>query len=312
MIDELVRVRGIGPTAAERLMNAGIKSIEEIANSKPEELAWIKGIGMLSSKKIIENALELINLEKGIQKVLNSIKDSIEYIKKQGFICEFSPMDASRTEPGYIYQILEAVMAKRDKKEGDPWTGPVQKGSRVPGHPGYTAEGIPIHPGRCAGEVAKFIEQEAADWTIIADGGEASGWIGGALTAHRPGQLHLGSSGANGTIGQGPCLETHVSQGRGRGCFHFGRHHSMVSFRYGLEPESSVFAAAAQRQMHLRSRQHHRYLQGQRNPRRAYVHQRRCSGSPSHPGNLRRGAPLLSTADRRGGQRGRIFSDHRV
>ncbi|MFW9822630.1 MAG: DUF4332 domain-containing protein [Promethearchaeota archaeon] len=76
MIDELVRVRGIGPTAAERLINAGIKSIDEIANSKPKELAWIKGIGMLSAQKIIENALELIKLEKGIQNVLNSIKDN--------------------------------------------------------------------------------------------------------------------------------------------------------------------------------------------------------------------------------------------
>jgi len=103
-------------------------------------------------------------------------------------------------------QILEAVKTRREKNDGDPWTGPVKKGSRVPSHPGYTAAGVPIHPGRCAGEVAKFIEQEARDWTIVADGGEASGWIGGALTAHRPGQLHLGSSGANGTIGQGPCL----------------------------------------------------------------------------------------------------------
>ena len=76
MIDELTRVRGIGPTAAERLIDAGIKSIEEIANSKPEELAWIKGIGMFSANKIIENELELINLEKGIQKVLNSIKEN--------------------------------------------------------------------------------------------------------------------------------------------------------------------------------------------------------------------------------------------
>jgi Holliday junction resolvasome RuvABC DNA-binding subunit len=76
MIEELIRVRGIGPTAAERLIDAGIKSIEEIANSKPEELAWIKGIGMLSANRIIENALELINLEKGIQNVLNSIKEN--------------------------------------------------------------------------------------------------------------------------------------------------------------------------------------------------------------------------------------------
>ncbi len=76
MIEELVRVRGIGPTAAERLINAGIKSIDEIAKSKPKELAWIKGIGMISANKIIENALELIKLEKGIQNVLNSIKDN--------------------------------------------------------------------------------------------------------------------------------------------------------------------------------------------------------------------------------------------
>lgn len=74
MLEELIRVRGIGPTAAERLLSAGIKSIEHIANSKSEELAWIKGIGMISAKKIIENAHELINLEKGIQQVLNSIK----------------------------------------------------------------------------------------------------------------------------------------------------------------------------------------------------------------------------------------------
>ncbi len=76
MIEELIRVRGIGPTAAERLMNAGVKSIEEIAQSKAEELAWIKGIGMISAKNIIQNAKELLNLEKGIQKVLNSIKEN--------------------------------------------------------------------------------------------------------------------------------------------------------------------------------------------------------------------------------------------
>ena len=76
MVEELIRVRGIGPTAADRLINAGIKSIEEIAKSKPEELAWIKGIGMISANKIIQNANELISLEKGIQKVLNSIKEN--------------------------------------------------------------------------------------------------------------------------------------------------------------------------------------------------------------------------------------------
>jgi len=76
MIEELIRVRGIGPTAAERLMNAGVKSVEEIAHSKPEQLAWIKGIGMVSANSIIQNANELLNLERGIQNVLNSIKEN--------------------------------------------------------------------------------------------------------------------------------------------------------------------------------------------------------------------------------------------
>lgn len=76
MIEELIRVRGIGPTAAERLINAGVKTIEEIAKSKPEELAWIKGIGIISASKIIENANKLLSLEKDLQKVLNSIKEN--------------------------------------------------------------------------------------------------------------------------------------------------------------------------------------------------------------------------------------------
>ncbi len=74
MTEELVRVRGIGPIAADRLLQSGVRSIEEIANSKPEQLAWIKGIGIISANKIIENANELLKLEKGIENVLNSIK----------------------------------------------------------------------------------------------------------------------------------------------------------------------------------------------------------------------------------------------
>jgi acetolactate synthase-1/2/3 large subunit len=52
--------------------------------------------------------------------------------------------------------------------------------------------------------VAKFLAEEGRDWNVITDGGEASVWIGGATRASRPGQIH--GSGANGTIGTGPCL----------------------------------------------------------------------------------------------------------
>ena len=73
---ELERVRGIGPAASENLYKAGIKTIDDVASAKPEELAWIKGIGIISAKKIIANANELINLEKNIQLVLESIKEN--------------------------------------------------------------------------------------------------------------------------------------------------------------------------------------------------------------------------------------------
>ena len=85
MYEELVRVRGIGPIAADRLHQAGIRTIEEIASSKTEELAWIKGIGKISADKIIENAKEILKLEKGIENVLNSIKKNfIESCPKCG------------------------------------------------------------------------------------------------------------------------------------------------------------------------------------------------------------------------------------
>ncbi|MHA1796865.1 MAG: helix-hairpin-helix domain-containing protein [Candidatus Helarchaeota archaeon] len=76
MTEELERVRGIGPVAALNLIKAGVRTIEDVANSKPEELAWIKGIGINSAKKIIKNAKELLRLEKNIQIVLESIKES--------------------------------------------------------------------------------------------------------------------------------------------------------------------------------------------------------------------------------------------
>jgi acetolactate synthase-1/2/3 large subunit len=104
-------------------------------------------------------------------------------------------------------QLLEAVQKIRSKQEDASWLGgamEIQKKSREYFTNAFSAEEIPIHPGRCAAEVAAFVANEGRDWTVICDGGEASVWIGGATTAYRPGQL-LGT-GANGTIGTGPAL----------------------------------------------------------------------------------------------------------
>lgn len=101
-------------------------------------------------------------------------------------------------------QLLEAVRSKRKKPAEVSWIGKDVKTGRWLMPQAYMAEGTPIHPGRCAGEVAKFLEENARDWTVVCDGGEAGVWMGIALMAQRPGQLQY--SGANGTIGTGPAL----------------------------------------------------------------------------------------------------------
>ncbi|MFX0188643.1 MAG: helix-hairpin-helix domain-containing protein [Candidatus Hodarchaeota archaeon] len=74
MSEELVRIWGIGAVAASRLFKAGISTIEQVANAKPAELAFVKGIGMTSAEKIIANAKHLMTLERGLTIVLNHIK----------------------------------------------------------------------------------------------------------------------------------------------------------------------------------------------------------------------------------------------
>lgn len=101
-------------------------------------------------------------------------------------------------------QLLEAVKIKRDTPVKTPWIGQPKKNVMMSLIEGYKAEGIPVHPARCAGEVATFLEKEGRDWDLICDGGEAAVWMGLASTAHRPGQIH--ATGPNGTIGTGPAL----------------------------------------------------------------------------------------------------------
>ena len=78
MSDELERVRGIGPAAAEKLVKAGVHTIDQLAEARPEELAFVKGIGIVSAKKIIENSKEILNLERKMEKVLEEIKNNFE------------------------------------------------------------------------------------------------------------------------------------------------------------------------------------------------------------------------------------------
>lgn len=99
-------------------------------------------------------------------------------------------------------QLLEAIQRKCAPKTGDPWTGAVRRGGTATLPEAYHVGKIPVHPARCASEVAKFLEEDAQDWNLVIDGGEASVWMTGASVATRPGQIH--ATGPNGTIGTGP------------------------------------------------------------------------------------------------------------
>jgi acetolactate synthase-1/2/3 large subunit len=99
-------------------------------------------------------------------------------------------------------QLLAAVKGRRAEPAKASWLGGLLK-ARPAGLPDeYRAEGLPMHPARCAGEVAKFLAEEGKDWNLAIDGGEAGIWMGLAATASRPQQIFGGS--AIGMIGTGP------------------------------------------------------------------------------------------------------------
>lgn len=101
-------------------------------------------------------------------------------------------------------QILEAVKEKVSPREDLFWieeAGKLTEEIAMPWFEGFTADSKPIHPGRCAAEVAEFLNSEGRDWTLVADGGESMDWIRIAASAHRPGQIL--TFGSFGTIGVG-------------------------------------------------------------------------------------------------------------
>ena len=78
MSEDLRRIKGIGPVMADRLYEAGVKNIEQLAQASIEELAFVNGIGKYSAKKLKKNANHLLMLEKGLTIALDSIKKEFE------------------------------------------------------------------------------------------------------------------------------------------------------------------------------------------------------------------------------------------
>lgn len=102
-------------------------------------------------------------------------------------------------------QLFEAVKSKTPKKSDNSWMTEANKIVQKVAEPwikGFTSNEVPAHPGRCAYEVAKFLNEEGKDWNIVLDGGDSTMWGMCAVTVRRPGQLYM--MGLNGTLGVGP------------------------------------------------------------------------------------------------------------
>ncbi|MBD3194750.1 MAG: hypothetical protein GF317_06830 [Candidatus Lokiarchaeota archaeon] len=80
-------VKGLGKKTLENLNDAGIKKIEDLANSDVKELIKIEGIGKKSAKNFIENAKDLIEE--------SEIDDNID---DQGFHEEFKEEEIETAE----------------------------------------------------------------------------------------------------------------------------------------------------------------------------------------------------------------------
>jgi len=62
--ENITVVKGIGSKVAERLINAGIKTIDDLAHSSVNNLALLEGIGKSTAQKFIDSAKERLHMKK--------------------------------------------------------------------------------------------------------------------------------------------------------------------------------------------------------------------------------------------------------
>jgi acetolactate synthase-1/2/3 large subunit len=139
-------------------------------------------------------------------------------------------------------QLLAAVKAVTAARSDSAWqekAASLHAAYRADWNAAYNFADIkPMHPARLAAEVGKFLNEEAPDWSLTADGGDSYEWILRATRAREPGQI-VGYA-ANGTIGTGqgfamgqwlarkkPVLEY---TGDGSVGFHLGEFDTMARF----------------------------------------------------------------------------------
>ncbi|MFX1243202.1 MAG: helix-hairpin-helix domain-containing protein [Promethearchaeota archaeon] len=121
---KLEDVKGLGKKA-ETLKEAGIDSVEKLANSKIEDLTNLKGIGKATAEKMVENAKELLGSSEVESEEVIDKKEPEEEIKKleerklklQGKKVEEGDFVlvklTARTQKGTIFRVSSEEDAKK-------------------------------------------------------------------------------------------------------------------------------------------------------------------------------------------------------
>ena len=83
---ELTNIHGIGESIKNKLISAGITSVDQLAALTPEQLAKVKGFGPATSKRIIENAQEFTKHNGG--GTPNIVKNEPDFEKQTASVFE--------------------------------------------------------------------------------------------------------------------------------------------------------------------------------------------------------------------------------
>ncbi|MFX1429308.1 MAG: helix-hairpin-helix domain-containing protein, partial [Promethearchaeota archaeon] len=152
---KLEDVKGLGKKV-DTLKEAGIDSVEKLANSKVEDLIDLKGIGKATAEKMVESAKELLGSAKELSEEVIEEKKIEEEIKKldekklklQGKKVEVGDFIivkiTARTQKGTVFRVSSEEDAK---KAGIFDENKAKQGFYTPeflivGKPGFVNEGL--------------------------------------------------------------------------------------------------------------------------------------------------------------------------
>jgi len=122
MEDKLEKIPGIGKTTADRMRSAGIKSIEQLANMKLDDLLKVKGIGKATAEKYLKSAKEYLGKIKKETKIKEEKKpketkekiheEKEKRTEKEGKTKEVKPKKPQRTEKISVKDIKALIKAQ--------------------------------------------------------------------------------------------------------------------------------------------------------------------------------------------------------